>query len=104
MSFEPLPPNLEKGINRFAREHHLSHDEAVIKLIETGLTIVSPPTTMSTPQAGRLSQGRARRGPRPPLRTDDPEAIIGLFADAPGFRESIDAVIARRAERYGFAE
>jgi hypothetical protein len=59
---------------------------------------------MPTPQADHLSRRRTRRGPQPPLRTDDPEAIIGLFADVPGFRESIDAVIARRAERYGFAE
>ena len=37
MSLEQLPPNIEQGIERFAVQHHLSHDEALIKLIETGL-------------------------------------------------------------------
>lgn len=37
MSLEQFPPNIEQGIERFALQHHISHDEALIKLIETGL-------------------------------------------------------------------
>ena len=37
MSFEPLPANLEQGVQRFAEQQHVSHDEAVLMLIETGL-------------------------------------------------------------------
>ncbi|HEY3780862.1 MAG TPA: hypothetical protein VGL56_07250 [Fimbriimonadaceae bacterium] len=38
MSLEPLPPKIERGVERYAREQHISHDEALLKLIETGLT------------------------------------------------------------------
>ena len=43
----------------------------------------------------------ARRGPRPPLRTDDAQTAIGMFAGKEGFQESVDTVIASRAQRYG---
>ena len=40
MSFEHLPSNLEQDVQRFASRQHISRDEAVIKLIETGLDLV----------------------------------------------------------------
>lgn len=42
----------------------------------------------------------ARRGPRPPLRTDDAEAVIGLFKDRPDLVDSILEVVAEREQRY----
>jgi hypothetical protein len=37
MSFDDLPNEIKKGIQQYAGENHLSHDEAVIRLIEKGL-------------------------------------------------------------------
>ena len=42
MSFEPLPSNLEQDVRQFASRQHISRDEAVIKLIETGLHVTKP--------------------------------------------------------------
>jgi hypothetical protein len=42
MSLERLPANIEQGVQRLADELHISHDEAVLKLIETGLTTIRP--------------------------------------------------------------
>ena len=42
MSLEQLPANIEQGIERFAVQHQLSHDEALIKLLETGLKYGEP--------------------------------------------------------------
>lgn len=39
-----IPPNVERGIQKFALEEHISHDEAVLRLIEAGLTAGSPRT------------------------------------------------------------
>ena len=50
MSLEHLPPSIEQGVERFAGQNHLSHDEAVIKLIETGLRF-----TLSTKKIKGLS-------------------------------------------------
>jgi hypothetical protein len=41
VSFESLPNNLEQGVKQFAKQQHVSHDEAVLMLIETGLQHVS---------------------------------------------------------------
>ena len=37
MSLKHLPENLEQSVKQFASQQHISRDEAVIKLIETGL-------------------------------------------------------------------
>ena len=37
MNFENLPPSLEHGVEMFADRHHISHSEAVVRLLETGL-------------------------------------------------------------------
>jgi hypothetical protein len=42
MSFEPLPQRIEQGVSRYAEQQHISHDEAVLELIETGLQLVLP--------------------------------------------------------------
>lgn len=34
-----IPSNLERDIQKFAQEEHISHDEAVLRLIETGLSV-----------------------------------------------------------------
>jgi len=42
MSFDPLPKKLEEGVSRFAEEQHISHGEAVLRLIESGLKSSNP--------------------------------------------------------------
>jgi hypothetical protein len=42
----------------------------------------------------------ARIGSRPPLRTDDAEAVIGLFQDRPDLVDSILDVVSEREQRY----
>ena len=37
-----IPSNIERDIERFAQEEHITHDEAVLRLIETGLSINKP--------------------------------------------------------------
>ena len=37
-----IPSNVERDIQKFAEEEHISHDEAVLRLIETGLSISKP--------------------------------------------------------------
>jgi len=56
------------------------------------------PSTQKTEFQGNRT---TRRGPRAPLRTTKAQEVIGMFADNPRFRESIDAVIASRGQRYG---
>jgi hypothetical protein len=42
-----LPSNVERDIREFAREEHITVDEAVVRLIETGLSAKkSPPKTV----------------------------------------------------------
>ncbi len=33
-----IPSNIEHDIQRFAQQEHITHDEAVLRLIETGLS------------------------------------------------------------------
>ena len=61
MSFEQLPQELEQGVKRFAQELHVSHDEAVLRLIETGLQHV--------PALVKTGQGK-----------NPAEELIGLFS------------------------
>ncbi|HEY6348094.1 MAG TPA: hypothetical protein VI636_01670 [Candidatus Angelobacter sp.] len=37
-----IPSNMERDIQEFAQEEHISHDEAVLRLIETGLSVRKP--------------------------------------------------------------
>ncbi len=34
-----IPSNIERDIQRFAQQEHITHDEAVLRLIETGLSV-----------------------------------------------------------------
>lgn len=34
-----IPSNIERDIQRFAQEEHITHNEAVLRLIETGLLV-----------------------------------------------------------------
>ena len=34
-----IPSNIEREIKRFAQQHHITPDEAVIRLIESGLSL-----------------------------------------------------------------
>lgn len=37
-----FPPKVERDIQQFARQEHITHDEAVLRLIETGLSARTP--------------------------------------------------------------
>jgi hypothetical protein len=37
-----IPSAIERDIQRFAHEEHMTHDEAVLRLIETGLSVKRP--------------------------------------------------------------
>jgi len=41
MSFD-IPSNIERDIQRFAQQEQITHDEAVLRLIETGLSVGKP--------------------------------------------------------------
>ena len=34
-----IPTDIERDIQRFAQEEHIAHDHAVLRLIETGLSV-----------------------------------------------------------------
>jgi len=57
----------------------------------------TPMELVSRLRAQKAAKGE---GPQPPLRTDNPERIIGLFADAPELVESILEVVDSRSQRY----
>jgi hypothetical protein len=46
-----IPSNIERDIQRFAQEQHITPDEAVLRLIETGLS-VKKPTPLSVVEQG----------------------------------------------------
>jgi len=41
MSLE-IPSNIKRDIQKFAQEQHISPDEAVLRLLETGLSVSKP--------------------------------------------------------------
>jgi hypothetical protein len=54
-----------------------------------------------------VSPGRSPLKPtpaRPPLRTDDPESILGAYADRPDLLDRIEVVMEDRARRYAGSE
>lgn len=61
MSFD-LPANLDRDIQRFAETHHISHEEALVTLIKTGLS---------------ASAGKGNDRP------DNPSHLIGFLSSAP---------------------
>ena len=110
VSLDHHPPSIKHGVQNCAAAWHVSHDEAVIKLLETGLAVLQPQLIeddQASPKDFRQAKEAARQAKLKALAETLPErasAVFRAFADVPGFRESIDAVIARRAERYGFPE
>jgi len=92
MSLEHLPPDIEHGIRAYAASLRISHDEAVIKLLESGLT-----AERSVPDLGFGH----RRGPRKPnLEVAERLPIIGMFPNDPEFDRTMDGIIAGRGKRY----
>jgi hypothetical protein len=83
MSFE-LPNNIEKSVQQFAAERHLSHDAAVVKLIETGL--------QHSPKNGKPSKNKSGN-----LVTDALQKVEGVRAE----RTKELAELSRRDEAVG---
>jgi len=108
MSLDHLPSNIEQGVQRIANELHIPRDEALLKVIETGISTIrlSPAATLPTREERQarldlVTELRAQKGKaRAPLRTDNPEKIIGLFGDAPELVDSILQVVEERSQRY----
>ena len=50
MSLEHLPTNIEEGVQQFAIRQQISRDEAILKLVETGLSV-----TKSEPEPAKKS-------------------------------------------------
>jgi hypothetical protein len=64
VSLDRLPASIEKGVQRFAEELHISHDEAIVQLIQTGLAA-----------RRRSVDPKAAQGKKPG------EFLIGLFSN-----------------------
>ena len=75
MSLEPLPPNIERGVERFAQEQHISHDEALLKLIETGLT-----ANKTAVQAGSTANVQIPGLPSEPMSAEDAAIVDEAMA------------------------
>ncbi len=41
-----IPSNIDRDIQRFAQQEHITHEEAVLRLIETGLSVSKPVKTV----------------------------------------------------------
>jgi len=95
MSLEPLPPNLEQGIRRFAAEQHISHDEAIRTLLTAALD-----QAKSSKRGPNLGLRRKVVPRKPNLVLAKEKSIIGMFPNDPEFDRTMDAVIASRAERF----
>jgi hypothetical protein len=58
-----IPQDIERDIQKFAQEEHITHDEAVLRLIETGLSVRKPVAKSVFEQPARLSSAvRRMRG------------------------------------------
>jgi hypothetical protein len=95
MSLEPLPPKLEKGIEQFAAEQHISTDEAIRTLLTSALDQAA-----LSGQHPNLGTGHKSTPIAPNLEIARKKSIIGMFPNDPEFDKTMDAVIASRAERY----
>ena len=101
MYYEPLPPNLEQGVERFANEQHISVTDAMRKLVETGLkTFKSAPSETPTPTqksivAEALRKAEAVRTTRQQElaaishRSESAGLLLGFLKDEPEIVEAI---------------
>jgi len=109
MSLEHLPSKIETVLQRIAKEQHIPRDEALLRVIETGiaslrLSSTGAHSTRKERQARKKLvtelRGQRNDGPQAPLRTDNPERVIGLFGDCPEIADSILHVVEERSQRY----
>lgn len=113
MSFEPFPKNLETQIDAFARDEHVSHDEAVRMLVERGLeSVASPPPITDRELAAVVQESlkdlesiqKDRQERLAKMSKYSPEAVslIGILKDEPEAVEAIRrAAHERRRNMYG---
>ena len=95
-------------IASLAAQQSITPTQAVEHIIseaaQRGPTFQKGPGGEETPMelVHRLRAQKAIKseGPQPPRRTDNPEKIIGLFANAPDLAESILNVVESRSDRY----
>jgi hypothetical protein len=97
MSLDHIPPNIEQGVQRFAEAQHISHDEALLRILENGLTLIEGSVRPEDPELG-FGHGRAPR--KPNLDVAEKLPIIGMFPNDPDFNRTMDAIIAGRSQRY----
>jgi hypothetical protein len=114
MSLDHLPANLEKDVQIIANELHIPRDEALLKVIESGITEIRPQTKGTLKQENdilanamkiRRIRNAARQAAREALalsRPETPDALIGFLADAPEVAENIRRLAyERRSQAFG---
>ena len=111
MSYEiHIPEDSQQGhfIATLAARQHLTPAQVVEQLIDQAAQREKPADLApghQEPPAELVARLRAQKaakgeGPQPPLRTDNPEKIIGLFAEVPELVDSILEVVSNRSQRY----
>ena len=114
MSLDHLPANIEQDVRQFASLQRISRDEAVVKLIETGLSVTRPEPKPATQQrrsqvvaeaVSKIQQVREERAKELATLSTRSEAageLIGFLKDEPEAVEAIrQATRERRAAMYG---
>ena len=122
MSFDPLPPDLEARVDRYAADHHVSRDDAVLDLLRAGLeqetstpeqeqpavAMVTAPSEVAPWVAEWLKKLPAiqeqKRKMLAEMHRDNPSAdqLVGILKDEPEVYQAIqDAIRERRREMYG---
>src|SRR5580692_8690162 len=96
MSLEPLPFDIDVRVRQYADKQHLSHDQAVIKLLEEGLNSAQSGGIQHNPQVeeilenlGEIRADRARFLAGVTAPNESAGRLIGILADEP---EAVKAI------------
>lgn len=113
MSLEPLPPNLEQGIQQYAAEQHISHDEAVRELLQAALggsiqrkprksAGIGPAVNEAISKIEKVRNQRAKELKELSIRDESVRRLIGILRNEPEALEAIrDASQEWRRAMYG---
>jgi hypothetical protein len=105
MEFKPLNPELEESIEKFANERHISTDDALRELVETGLKASEPEPPYELTEEDRAIVAEAMRKVeliRPARRAElaalskpneSAGLLIGFLKDEPEIAQAIRGAI-----------
>jgi hypothetical protein len=107
MSLEPLPPNLEQGIQQYAAEQHISHDEAVRELLASALgrtaphkhresSETDPAVVEAVKKIKKVRNQRAKELKELSVPDESVRKLIGILENEP---ESVEAIREANRER-----